>query len=52
MNGPMKCGWGCGASFYQGEEREAHERACPKRAANQRDRAAEPRRAGEGTAAA
>ena len=48
MNGPLKCGWGCGASFYQGEEREAHEKTCARRAASQGTPAAQQRRAGSG----
>ncbi len=31
MNGPLKCGWGCGASFYNGDERSAHEQSCARR---------------------
>ena len=31
MTGPLKCGWGCGASFYSGEERQAHEHGCWKK---------------------
>ena len=31
MNGRLKCGWGCGGSFYNDDEKLAHERSCPQR---------------------
>jgi hypothetical protein len=46
MMGPLKCGWGCGSSFYNDDEQQAHEKACHKRPANERSTASQASGAG------